>query len=173
MQKIIYMVLLLIAVIVLFHWYTTQNRKRMEDRNKSYASDSAYHMAEHIDEKLNNALDLIKTYTFFIENSLTEPEISDEMLKEIKDNLLFDALVFTNTEGVNHISDGRTSDAAGKDYFVNAMQGKSGITVVYDSAFYDETMLCFYSPVRYNGEIIGVLRGAYLAEEYLKDMLST
>ena len=39
--------------------------------------------------------------------------------------------------------------------------------------FYDETMLCFYAPVRYDGKVIGVLRGAYLAEEYLKDMLKT
>lgn len=173
LREIIYLVLLLTAVIILFQWYTIQNRRRMEDRNKGYASDSARQMAEHIDEKLNNALDLINTYTFFIGKSLTEPEISDEMLKEIKDNLLFDALVFTNADGINHISDGRTSDAAGRDYFVKGMQGKSGISVVYDSAFYDETMLCFYAPVRYNGEIIGVLRGAYLAEEYLKDMLRT
>lgn len=34
-------------------------------------------------------------------------------------------------------------------------------------------MVCFYAPVRCNGEVIGVLRGAYLAEEYLKDMLTT
>ena len=34
-------------------------------------------------------------------------------------------------------------------------------------------MVSFYAPVRYQGEIIGVLRGSYLAEEYLKDMLTT
>lgn len=34
-------------------------------------------------------------------------------------------------------------------------------------------MVSFYAPVRYQGEIIGVLRGTYLAEEYLKDMLAT
>lgn len=173
LKKVIYVVLLIMAIIILFHWYTTQNRKRMEDRNKNYASDSAHQMADHIDEKLNNALDLITTYTFFIGKSLPEPEITDEMLKEIKDNLLFDALVFTDAQGINHISDGRTSDASGRDYYVKGMQGETGISVVFDSAFYDETMLCFYAPVRYEGEIIGVLRGAYLAEEYLKDMLST
>lgn len=173
LQKFIYVALLFVVVVILFQWYATQNRKRMEERNKNYASDSARLMAEHIDEKLNNAMDLINTYTFFIGKSLSQPEITDEMLKEIKDNLLFDALVYTNADGINHISDGRTSDASGKEYFVNGMKGESGISVVNDSAFYDETMLCFYAPVRYKGEIIGVLRGAYLAEEYLKDMLGT
>ena len=34
-------------------------------------------------------------------------------------------------------------------------------------------MVSFYAPVRFHNEIIGVLRGTYLAEEYLKDMLTT
>lgn len=34
-------------------------------------------------------------------------------------------------------------------------------------------MVSFYAPVRYDGEIIGVLRGSYLAEKYLKNMLAT
>jgi len=173
MQKIIYVILLLAAIIVLFRWYTTQNRARVEDQNKYYASDSARQMADHIDEKLNNALDLINTYTFFLGNSLTEPEITSQMLQEIKDNLLFDTLVFTDAEGINHVSDGQTSDAFGKDYYIRGMRGESGISVVFDSAFYNNSMLCFYAPVRYKGEIIGVMRGAYLAEEYLKDMLNT
>ncbi len=173
MQKIIYVILLLAAIMILFQWYTTQNRIRVEDQNKNYASDSARQMADHIDEKLNNALDLINTYTFFLGNSLTEPEITNQMLQEIKDNLLFDTLVYTDSEGINHVSDGQTSDAFGRDYYIRGMQGESGISVVFDSAFYNNTMLCFYAPVRYKGEIIGVMRGAYLAEEYLKDMLNT
>lgn len=172
LQKIIYVVLLLIAIIFLFQWYTSQNRKRMENRNKDYAADSARQMATQIDEDLNNALNRINTYAYFLGESLVEPEILPEMLEEIKNNSLFDAIVFTNAEGVNFISDRRTSDAIDNDYYIRGMQGHSGVSVVFDSAFYDEIMLCFYAPVRYKGEIIGVLRGAYLAEEYLKNMLS-
>ncbi len=172
-QQITYVVLLLIAIVILFQWYTTQNSKRMEERNKSYAADSARQMASHINEELNNALNLINTYAYFIGESLTEPTITPQMLKEMEDNAMFDALLFTGLDGMNYVSDGRTSDASGRDYYIHGVQGESGISVVFDSAFYDETMLCFYAPVRYKGEIIGVLRGAYLAEEYLKDMLAT
>lgn len=173
LQRIIYVVILLIVIIILFQWYTTQNRKRMEERNKSYASDSARQMADQIDDELNNGLDLIATYTYFFGESLTQPEVTSSMLKEIEENSLFDALVYTDKEGINHTADGRTSDGTQRDYYIAGMRGKTGISVVFDSAFYDETMLCFYAPVRYQGEIIGVLRGAYLAEEYLKDMLVT
>ncbi|MBD5519995.1 MAG: response regulator [Lachnospiraceae bacterium] len=173
LRKIIYVVLLLMAIVILFNWYTVQNRRRMEDRNMSYAADSARQMAAQIDEELNNARDLINTYSYFLGESLTEPVMTIQMLREIEENSLFDALLFTDTEGVDHNADGRTVDASYRDFYINGMNGNSGIAVVFDSPFYDETMLCFYAPVIYEGEIIGVLRGVYLAEEYLKDMLKT
>ena len=173
LQEILYVLVLLAAIIILFFWYTAQNSQRMEERNKSYAADSARQTAVRIDEELNSALDLIKTYTYFIGESLADPTISPQMLKDMEDNAMFDALLFTDLGGTNYISDGRTSDAKGRDYYVNGINGESGISVVFDSQFFDETMVCFYAPLRCKGEIIGVLRGAYLAEEYLRDMLAT
>ena len=173
LQEVGYVLILLAAIIVLFQWYTTQNKNRMESRNKNYALDSARQIATRIDEELNNALEMISTYTYFVGKSLTEPEISPEALKQIGENTLFDALVYTDLDGVNHVSDGRISNASGRDYYLNGLKGERGISVIFDSDFYDETMLCFYAPVRYDGKVIGVLRGAYLAEEYLKDMLKT
>ena len=171
-QEIGLVLVLLSAITILFFWYTTQNSERMEERNKSYAADSARQTAVRIDEELNNALNLINTYTYFIGESLTVPVISPQMLKEMEDNSMFDALLFTDLGGTNHISDGRVSDAAGRDYYLKGINGESGISVVFDSHFFNETMVCFYAPLRCKGEIIGVLRGAYLAEEYLRDMLT-
>ena len=173
LQEVGYVLILLAAIIVLFQWYTTQNKNRMESRNKNYALDSARQIATRIDEELNNALEMISTYTYFVGKSLTEPEISPEALKQMGENTLFDALVYTDLDGVNHVSEGRISNASGRDYYLNGLKGERGISVIFDSDFYDETMLCFYAPVRYDGKVIGVLRGAYLAEEYLKDMLKT
>ncbi len=173
LYKVIYVILLIIAIIILFRWYATQNRSRMEERNKNYAADSARQIANKIDDELSNALDLMKTFAQFLEKSLQSPDVSAQMLKEVNENMLFDVLVYTDADGINHSSDGKTSDASGRDYYLLGMQGNSGISVVFDSKLYSETMLCFYAPVVYNGEIIGVLRGAYLAEEYLKDMLAT
>ncbi|MDE5863227.1 MAG: hybrid sensor histidine kinase/response regulator, partial [Lachnospiraceae bacterium] len=173
LQGAVSVVLLLIAIMILFQWYTAQNSKRMEERNKNYAADSARQTAERINDELNNALNLIDTYTYFIGESLTEPKITTQILSDIEDKALFDAVIFTDMNGTNYISDGRTSDASGWDYYINGMEGKRGISVVFDSSLYNETMVCFYAPLRYQGEIIGVLRGAYLAEEYLRDMLVT
>ena len=133
LQEVGYVLILLVAIIILFQWYTTQNSRRMETRNKNYASDSAKQIATRIDEELDHALDLISTYSYFLGNSLTKPEVSSEALKEIGENALYDALVYTDLEGVNYVSDGRTSNALDRDYYVNGLQGESGISVIFES----------------------------------------
>lgn len=74
---------------------------------------------------------------------------------------------------MNYSSDGRTADASTRDYYLNGIKGEKGVTVVFDSKFFDETMISFYAPIHYEDEVVGVIRGTYLAEEYLKNMLST
>ncbi|MDE5597855.1 MAG: cache domain-containing protein, partial [Lachnospiraceae bacterium] len=173
LQEIVYVLFLLVAMIIVFQWYTAQNSRRMEERNKNYAVDSARQMAVQIDEELQNALNLINVYSHFQEHILTEPVITPYMLQEIESNSLFDAVLFTDRNGIDYTSDGRTADAAARVFYNDGIKGNSNITIVFDSIFFDETMACFYAPVRFDGEIIGVLRGAYLAEEYLQDMLKT
>lgn len=154
-------------------WYSVQNRKRISEQNKNYAADSARQMAVRINDELKNALNLIDTYTYFLGESLTEPEVSAQLLEEIERNTWFDACLFTDMDGMNHSSDGRSADASTRDYYLNGIKGEKGVTVVFDSKFFDETMISFYAPVYYQEELIGVIRGTYLAEEYLKNMLAT
>lgn len=171
--KISYVIFLLAAIVVLFSWYTQQNRNRMEERNKNYATDSAKLKVEQIDDELSNALSRINTYAYFLGEGLTEPKITAQMLKEIEDNSQFDVVIFTDLTGIDHTSDGRTADVTDRDFYQNGINGENGIDIIFEPYIFDETMACFYAPVRYQGEIIGVLRGAFLAEEYLKNMLTT
>lgn len=173
LQEIMYVLVLLIAIIILFQWYTNQNRERIGERNKNYAADSAQMKAAQIDEELSNALGRINTYSYFVGESLTEPMVTTQMLEKMEENAVFDAVLFTDKDGVDYISDGRTADVTRRAFYQEGMKGESDIAIIFDSYFFDETMANFYAPVRYNGEVIGVLRGVYLAEEYLKDMLKT
>lgn len=173
LQEIIYAVFLLAAIILLFFRFTTQNSRRTEEQNRDYAADSARMKSEQIDDELDNALGRIKTYAYFVGESLTEPVVTAQMLARMEENSQFDAVIFTDHNGVDYTSDGRTSDVTGRELYIGGISGKSGTEVIFDSHFFDETMACFYTPVYYEGQVIGVLRGAYLAEEYLKDMLAT
>lgn len=173
LQDIIYVIFLLTAIVILFCWYTAQNSKRMIERNKNYAIDSARMKTGQIDEELSNALSRIYTYAYFVGEGLTEPVVTAQMLEQMEENSQFDALMFTDADGNDYASDGRTADVSTRDFYLNGMKGENGISIIFDSYFFDETMVNFYAPVRYKDEIIGVLRGAFLAEEYLKNMLTT
>lgn len=173
LQDFIFVLIILAAIIIIFQWFTAQNRERMEERNKNYAADSARLMAVRIDEEFNNALNLIDTYTNFLSMNLNEPEITPQMLRSTEENSLFDAMMFTDVNGIDHASDGRTDDASNRRFYTNGIEGQSGVSIILDSPYFDEAMVCFYSPIYCNGEIIGVLRGAFLAEKYLQDMLET
>lgn len=169
----LYVLFLLLAIMVLFRWYMTQNTIRMEERNKNYALDSARLKAAQVDEEFNNALNLINTYTYFWEESFTGPEDITRMLKEMEQNSRFDALLYTDADGTDHTSDGRTADVTDRDFYLKGMQGENGVSIIFNPHFFDETMVSFYAPVRRGGQILGVFRGTYLAEEHLKDMLAT
>ena len=47
------------------------------------------------------------------------------MLKEMEENSRFDTLMFTDLNGVDHASDGRTADVTDRDFYYNGIKGKS------------------------------------------------
>ncbi len=172
-EVIIGVVIFLIAMFIIFSWYTAENSGRMEERNKKYASDSMQQTAVRVDNELNNAQNLIKTDAYFMGQSLSGPTVTTEALKEMEDNSVFDVLMFTDLDGVDHASDGRTADVTDRTFYQEGIKGKRGMSVIFNPHILDEIMVCFYAPVQYEGKVIGVLRGAYLAEEYLQNMLVT
>lgn len=173
LQSIVCAALLFAAIILLFFRFSMQVSIRTEEQNKDYAADSARLKSEQINDELNNAMSQIKTYAYFVGESLTEPVVTTEMLNKMEENAVFDAVIYTDANGIDHASDGRTADVTGRQFYQDGIGDGSGIEIIFDPHFFDETMVCFYTPVRYNDRVIGVLRGVFLAEEYLKSMLST
>ncbi|MDE5584488.1 MAG: response regulator [Ruminococcus sp.] len=172
-KEIIFVFVIIIAIVLLFLRFNMQTSRRIESQNKEYATDAGQLKTEHIDEELNNALRQINAYAYFVSESLTEPVVTPEMLQKIEESSDFDAVIFTDTDGIDYTSDGRTDDVTSRQFYENGIQGNSNIEVIFDSHFFNETMACFYAPVKYDNRIIGVLRGAFLAKEYLRDILST
>ncbi len=172
-QNIGYTLILLVAVLVLFFWYTKQNSGRIERQNLNYAADSAEQMAEHIENELDNGLSRISTYAHLLGESLSEPEVSTRELRDMVENSLFDVFRFTGAEGIGYTAEEERYDDSGEDYFQRGMNGESGVAVIFGSDGGEQTVVNFYSPVYYQGEVIGVLQGLYSAEAYLQSMLST
>lgn len=119
LPEIIYGVFLIISFILVFFWFMEQNSRRTEEHNRDYAVDSARLKSEHIDEELDNALNQINTYAYFMGESLTEPVITPQMLERLEKNSQFDAILFTDLDGMDYASDGRTVDVKKRNFYIN------------------------------------------------------
>ncbi|MDE6599400.1 MAG: cache domain-containing protein, partial [Oscillospiraceae bacterium] len=173
-RQILLAVFMTAAVVVLFFWYTTRNMARITEQNRTYAEDAMGQIAGRVDEEFGSALDLINTYAHFFGTTLTAPEVSTELIREIEDNSAYDTVRFTDTDGMTHTADGRSGDSSDRGYYRRGMDGESGVSVLFDSRLSDDgTRITFYAPVRFKGETIGVISGAYFADEYLRDILTT
>ncbi len=171
-QNVFYICVLLVAICLLFQWYSSANSQRIENQNLNYAMDSAGQTSQRIESEFANALLRIRNYAYLLGTGQNRPEITAGLLKGMEENAAFDAIRFTNAEGLNLASNGRTNDSRDRNYYIRGMQGESGLEVV-ESRQTGQIMTVFYAPVEYDGEIIGMLLGLYFAEDYLRDMLTT
>lgn len=165
-------IVLLAAIIFLFLRFNLHTISRIEKQNKDYASDSATMKTQQLNDELDNALMQIRTYSYIVESNISEPAITASMLQKMEESSYFDAILFTDADGVDYSPDGRTDYATERKFYTDGIKGNSGIEAIFDSHFFDTAIVCFYVPVYFNGEVFGVLRGAFSAEKYLKTMLT-
>ena len=171
-RNVLYTCILLAAICLLFQWYSTTNSKRIENQNLNYALDSAGQTAQRIESEFSNALLRIRNYAYLLGAAQSRPEITAELLRGMEENAAFNAIRFISADGLDLSSDGQTADSRDRSYYINGMQGNSGLEVIR-SRLTGQVMTVFYAPVEYKGQVIGVLLGLYFAEDYLRDMLTT
>ncbi len=172
-QPILYAFLFLAVVLVLFFIYTTQNRARIQEQNRIYAEDCARQTVKRIESEFNNALQRIQNSAYLVSTGGNNSEINTQVLKELEENTTFDAIRFTNADGVNLASDGATSNSSDRNYFLQGMRGESGLESMAESRITGKPIMVFYAPVSRDKEIVGVFLGLYFAEDYLRDILAT
>ena len=170
-QNILYVLALMVAVIILFYLYTEANNQRIEEQNRTYARDSAWQMMSHVEGEFANAKNRINTYAYFFGESLESPEVSAEALNDMAKNSLFDAFCFTDRDGFTLTADGKVIDSRDREYYRAGMKGEGGIFAIHRSRLNGEATVSFYTPLYYEGEILGVFHGIYSARQYLKDIL--
>ena len=139
---------LLLAIIMLFYWYSTENSKRIEKQNLNYAMDAAQQTVVHIDIEFNNALNRVSTYSYFLGQSLSDSDVTAEMLEGMEANALFDAFRYTDAQGITLAPDGRMADSKDEEYYINGMKGESGMNVILDSPLFNGPIVSFYAPGR-------------------------
>ena len=161
------------AMLLLFILFAMQNQQRVIEQNESYVQDCAVQKAVQLDRVLSEAMENVQMLAHWFSLTLDSPVVTPEQLAELEKQSAFDYVRFVDAQGVNLAADGRTNDALDREYYIDGMAGHSGISVTQHSRITSETLVNFYTPLIYQGEVIGVLRGVYLAEARMRDLLET
>lgn len=161
-------VLAILSIVV----FTLVNRKNISNNNREYLIDNTSQMAVLVDDSLLHGLTNIQVLGNLAGELLTSPEIDVAILQRILDDSIFDFIEFVDKEGKNHNTTGGLSEAGDRQYYLDAMQGNSGVELIFNSRATNETLLAFYSPVYYQGEIIGSLLGMYRETDQLNELLT-
>ena len=171
-MQILFACILLAFVVFISVIFTKENNERIIRQNENYVEDVTVQMAERIDDILTSAQNSINTMAYLYGKSLESPEVDANALKDMAENSVFEYVEFVDKNGIDLTFEGKKADVSDREYYIEGMKGNSGVFVTLQSRITNETLVSFYTPLRYKDEIIGVLNGIY-GEEGMRRLLST
>ena len=163
----------LVVVVAAFFIFVTMNNERVSAQNAQYLEGSTQQSARRISEWMTDSQTEVRLLTSLYESSLASAEeASIDGIRDLAAYTKFSYVTFSDASGMTYDDRGRSEDASERDYFVRGMEGESGVYATDNSLFYDDLSVIFYTPLRYNDEVIGVVSGAY-REDAMEGFLAT
>ena len=120
---------IIIVVVTMFLVFSSQNKMRIQKQNENYMKDNTVQAASQINDVLTQALGSIEDMAYWYGKNLKKPEVTAEELAELTRHSSFDYIRYTYADGVNLAADGRTNSSVDRDYYIEGMKGKTGVSV--------------------------------------------
>ena len=162
--EILFIGALLAFVVFSFVSFQRENNQRIVEQNNSFIKAATEQSAEKLNQMIRMSQRNLDMMAHLYGSLMTQPEVDEALLEDMTARSSFDYVEFINPEGMDLAADGRTADLSDREYFQKGIQGGSGKCVIHESRITNETLLIFYTPFYYEGEIIGVLSGILRGE---------
>ena len=155
--SIIIIILIAVSLMLFMHANTT----RIVSQNESYIADATILSADHINNRFESKLSKIQMIAALYGEFMNGPTVDTDKIMDLSPPDYFDYIRFIPADGQYTTSDGEIVDLTGRQSYINGMQGITGVCTADDYWLTDNTMLSFYTPMYYEGRVIGVLCGLY------------
>ena len=171
--RIAVILIALAIVIAAFALFTTMNNERISEQNTKYLQGSTEQSARRISEWMADSQTEIKLLSSMYASTLSSvDEISAAGIEQLANYTKFDYTTISLEDGRTIDNTGQEADAADREYFMCGMEGESGVCAVDNSLFYNDLSVIFYTPLYFDGEVVGVICGAY-REDSMEKFLRT
>ncbi len=164
-----------IAIGMIVFVYSLVSRNQMEEYVHHAAQGKVKSVSNAVDAYISSALNSIKLTSYMMTQNMTAPTIEnvDGILTPLESQTSFDFIEYINRDGMNCTNQGEWFDASDREYYIQGIQGNTGIWINYSPEYSDEYLLNFYTPLYYEEEIVGVVTGVFCADDYMLPLLET
>lgn len=170
--RILISLVALALVIIAFFLFITMNNERISEQNAKYLQGSTEQSARRINEWMTDSQTEVKLLASMYESTLGSVEDIDvDSIKQLADYTKFDYTTISLASGRTFDNTGKEGDASDREYYLQGMEGASGVCATDHSLFYNDLSVIFYTPLYFQGEVVGVISGAYREgsmEEFLR-----
>ncbi|MCR4735428.1 MAG: sensor domain-containing diguanylate cyclase [Treponema sp.] len=170
--RIIEPIIVIVLIIGVFFVYSYFQKKNIILDAEQVTNQMAEYIAGSIANKMGYAESSIKLTSTTISHSMTSAALENpaEIINPMLDNSPFDNIEYIRADGMNVMNIGEPFDASDRVYYIEGIKGNTGIWNNFHPKTSQETLMNFYTPIIYQGEISGVLTGYIAATKQISPL---
>lgn len=161
-----------VVVVVALVVFMNVNTQRIIDQNTQYLETSTNQTVRRVNDTFSSSLQSVQTAAVVYGDAISDEGFNPRTAATILDNAQFDHTFFIDAQGTAYNNDGTTADATDREYYIEGVQGKSGMCYVDSTIFDGQNAVVFYAPVVLDNEVIGIM-ASVLREESLTEVMTT
>ncbi|MCR5187436.1 MAG: sensor domain-containing diguanylate cyclase [Treponema sp.] len=173
--NIIRAIIIIILIIAIMMNNTYFDKKNTIKNAEQVTKQMSEYIASNISQKMGYAKSSIKLSSYNISQAMTSSTLENpaDIITPMIANSPFDKIEYIRSDGMNVMNIGEAFDASDRVYYIEGIKGKTGIWNNFHPKNSQETLINFYTPIIYDGEISGVLTGYIAATKQISPLFET
>lgn len=174
-NRILLPIMVIAMVLSVLFIYTYLERQNVVKNAEDVTNQMAEYIAGNIAKEIDYAKSSIKLSAISIAQTMTSEELENptEVILPMIENSPFGGIEYIRSDGMNVMNIGEPFDASDRVYYIEGIQGNTGIWNNYHPKTSQETLMNFYTPLIYGGQISGVITGYIEANRQIAPLFET
>ena len=166
---------LIVMISVVVFVYAQFSQYQVKKYARYMVEQNVMGISNELDVYVTSATSSIQLTAYLVTQTMSGGSLddADTVLDSYLKQTPFQFIEYIDRVGVNYTDRGGRFDASDRVYYREGISGNTGIWVNYQPKYSKETLLNFYSPLYYKGNIVGVLTGVLGSETDVQPLLQT
>lgn len=173
--KIPLLIAMAVMIIAAVYGYARSTREHLKEQAYYAVQQNVGEIANEIEASIGYATSGIRLTSQSATQSMDSEVIEDvnAILDPLLESTPFNFIEYILADGWNTMNDGGVPfDASDREYYKQGIRGKTGIWINFTPKKSKEVLLNFYTPLYYEGKIVGVFTGTLGGDTNMKPLLT-